>query len=226
MPIILDKFALAYFYAPKCACSSVKQFLYAAEQGQPWDKAANGAREVHHYWRHVRGFDKDFVSITDDTYRACENSWSFAIIRDPAKRLMSAYSNRIGYHGEMKRGGLKRRLKAATKGLGLNPDINAFFRNFDAYRALDFSVDHHTRPQTDFVGTELSKLDAVYRIEDMDALAAELRDRTGYSGVMPREQTGGVKYKIEDLDAKSVEALKRITAEEYRHLKDFYSPPW
>ena len=56
MPIFLDALGLAYFDAPKCACTTVKLALYEIEKGAPFAGSADAeGRGIHAYWAD-RGF--------------------------------------------------------------------------------------------------------------------------------------------------------------------------
>lgn len=224
MPIRIDTFGLEYFWAPKVACTSVKMFLYEAEQGRPWDPEEWNGWEVHRYWRMERGFDPEFETVTQADYGTPGDLWRFGIVRDPIKRILSAFSNRVEYHRDIG-GGMRKRWQAFRSGLSTRPSLERFVMKYDEFRAFHSSIRHHTRPQSDFLGPDLGRLDAVYPIERLGDLHQELARRTGLTAPFPREQTGGRKYDVTDLSDRAYARLLEITKPEYDYLGGLYAPP-
>jgi len=219
MPIIVEKYGLAYFSIPKVACTSIKHVLFELEHGHPFEPGEKTGKKVH------AAFPP--AGIQDGDFERCASLWTFAVFRDPIKRILSAYSNRVLYHEALKRisHAPMIRLKARLAGISLNPDLNEFCVNLPKYQKLSREIRHHTRPYATCVGDDISRLDATFPLEKLNELAAELSRRTGKEITFPRLQTGGPKFTIDDLSPGALSALRRFTAPDYELLGGMYSPP-
>ena len=105
------------------------------------------------------------------------------------------------------------------------PDIEAFFKNFEAYREMNSVIRHHTNPQSVFLGPNLKKIDAIFKIEQLHELEEDLSNRIGRKIFLRKEQTGGRKYVFDEMNSLVRNKLIEITSTEYEYLKDFYEPP-
>lgn len=111
MAAILDDHKLFYASVPKVACSSVKRMFYEIENGVAFDKiVANGKRYyVHHFYPGILRNTYPEARIAD--YRR------LCLVRDPIKRFLSAYGNRVVFHREL----TPRTVKAAGRFKRLTP---------------------------------------------------------------------------------------------------------
>lgn len=227
MAIVLKDLGLTYFSIPKVANTSLKQYLYHAETGRPWAEAPEAHNNVHYYWRNLRGFPTVPPRNIDAFLRknGAKDSWSFALVRDPIKRLLSAFSNRVEHHKDIKKNNLPLTLVHRLLNVPQDPSLEQFFNRFDSYRTLHGIIKTHTDPQSVFLGGRLDHLDAIFRIEDIGALHKELVKRTGLEIALPHSETGGKKYTIDDLDDQTWDKLVKITAPEYEFLEGLYDLP-
>jgi len=194
VPYFLPQHKLAVFFSPKVAGTSVRLFLLELENGFPFPtfqaqgevKQIDGIirnrpfREVRTNRKDIRGWEK------------------VAIIRDPVKRLLSAYSNRVLHYRELSEDTNGPAL--AKVGLEPDPDVATFFGNFLAYRRVAGTIQRHFAPQSRFLGRSADYFDRVYRFEDLAPFEADMRARFGGQAAMPRSQTGGTKQRFEALD--------------------------
>lgn len=227
MPIILDKLGIAYFDVPKVACTSIKYCIYEQEFGKAFDEADHNGTHIHEYYGILRG--QTALPVTEDHFRACEGLFSFAVIRDPIKRLLSAYSNRVLHHDDITKSvqaaSLKGRISARLKGLPTVPDIATFFGKLAQYQNLAGSIRWHTRSCADFLGAGLDRFDRVYGIEEMSELRADLEARWGCPVTIPRLQEGGPKFAFDDLARDVQDTLLELTRAEYAFVGSRYEPP-
>ena len=114
---------------------------------------------------------------------------------------------------------------SAPPKLSLRPGPEDYFRHLAEYRAASYSIWHHTEPISTFIGSDLSRFDAIYRIEDLAELEEDLSRRTGKRISMPREQTAGRKVALDELSGAAREAVLAHTRADYDLLRDFYAPP-
>jgi len=217
VPVILENHKIAFFNVPKAASTSVKHAFHVVLYGKPYDPADYGGRNIHKLY-------KVKIPVTREDIEALHGYWKFTIVRDPAKRILSAYSNRVLHHRDMQKMP-RARLRAAMRGLSLTPSIDVFLRKLEKYRAFSHSIRSHTDPVSTYVGPDLALLDAVYRTDELPRLAADLSARIGQTVEIPHTQTGGPKIGVEDLGPESFERLMAYTAPEYDFLDGYYARP-
>lgn len=217
MPILFDRHKIAYFDTPKVASTSMKLVLHEIEHGNRMEGQANLERAVYQTYPTKR------ISVPAD-FAASEGYWKLAVVRDPAKRLLSAYANRVVHEKVQYRGRLAR-TRAALLGLPMQPDIDTFFTRLGRYRLQSASIRHHTDHVALYLGTDLGRFDAVYPIEDLDRLAADLAARSGRQVTFPRLQAGGPKIGLDALSKPAFDALMAYLRPEYDLLRDYYRPP-
>lgn len=217
MPVILEDYKIAFFNVPKAASTSIKHAFHVVQHGKPFERGDFGARHIHELY-------KVKVPVTREDVEALRGYWTFTVLRDPAKRVLSAYSNRVLHHRDMHKMP-RARLRAALRGLSLSPSVDVFLRKLDRYRDLSHSIRSHTDPVSTFVGPDLSLLDAAYRTDELPRLAADLSARIGQNVEIPHLQTGGPKIALEDLSPASRARLMDYTAEEYEFMKGLYNSP-
>lgn len=111
-----------------------------------------------------------------------DNPIRIVIKRDPVKRFISGYTNRVLHHGKM--GGMK-------------PDINEFIKRFDYFYSKYADIETHFRPQVSFFGLNKNIFTHVFDTSEMDKVKALFEEV--YSRKFPelRLQQGGNKYKPE-----------------------------
>ena len=216
---ISKKFDLAYFSIPKAASTSMKMVLYELENGAPWTHEPN---KVH------PKFSTHPVTLAD--FDATRIYWCFTIVRDPISRLLSAYGNRVHHHNDIQKAvgkGRAERLQFRLKHpfLKLRPTASEFYENLAAYQRVSHSIWHHTVSVSQFIGSDLSFFDAVYRIKDIPALQQELSRRTGRSITLTREQTAGPKIKLDMLSPEARASVLMHTRADYELLNGYFQPP-
>ena len=225
MPIVIESLGVAYFPVPKAACTSVKLALYELEHGRPYDRAAYGGAHIHRYYRKRRGFDT-MAEVTSSDYTDCRGYWTFAVIRDPIRRILSTYTNRILHHDDLT---TERRHGVGSDGeacdLPARPDLDFFVANLELYRQASESIDHHTKPQWFYLGPDWRQLDRIYKVEDIDDLEQELAERAGRGIRIRRANAKGPKLSFAELSAATQERLRELTRAEYAWLRPLCDPP-
>ncbi|GAA5124105.1 sulfotransferase family 2 domain-containing protein [Luteolibacter yonseiensis] len=212
--ILCSKHSIGYLPLPKVANTSLKHAMFMLENGVRFSSAATGVPHIHHYYRH------NSVEIDKAAFR-------FVVIRDPIKRFLSAYSNRVIHHRELSEEKVrlladkKKRLKIKPGDFELDPDLSTFIRHLEKYQKIP-SILIHTRPQSSLV-TDLGFFSKVYRIESMDELGDDLSEITNHAVPIRHSQSGGPKIDVSSLAASELEKLRRYYQEDYRLLSRFYS---
>lgn len=197
---------LAYFPSRKVANTSIRLAL----------KELAGTPQ--NYWSSP---DVPLSPLTRYYARGC---YKFAVVRDPVKRFLSAYGNRIHHHRDVIR---QRGDKLITSALGLEefPDIEMFCRDFHKYYMVNDKIRRHFRLQRKYLGGNLDYFDKIYAIEHLDNLAADLSEMAGKSIVIPHLQTGGLKLNFNELPKTAQSVILRFTASDYKFLSGHYTAP-
>lgn len=215
-----------YIYATKCACTSLKQWIYQIKFQQEFQ-----SHDRHGEWIHIHNCPE--LHQIDKQQLAKQEPFlnKITVIREPISRFISAYANRVIYYQELSdRVVYKDRLLEA--GLKLNPDINYFVDNLAQYQELSdrWTILHHTRPLTDFIGKDLDIYTKIYQINEINLIRNDILAYPANSHLdpqtipeIPKLQTGGPKLELNILTPKSFQKLVEYYATDYEILKDYYS---
>lgn len=217
MAMLCHRLKIAYFGVPKVASSSIKQTLYKLEHGHDFDKADHAGQHIHNVF-------PDKISIMPQDMPGLEDYWKLVILRDPVKRILSCYGNRIIDYGDLRKGRLAR-TRAALLGVSMTPDLNTFIKRLKSYRLQSGEVRHHSNPYTRFLGSDLSFFDSVFTMEELPALEQELAKRADQPVILSSCKTNSTKLTLEDLSEAAFDKLLRYTQADYELLKDYYQPP-
>jgi len=216
---VCEDFGLAFFSVPKAASTSMKMVLYELNNGRPWTNEPDSVHPI--FPTHP---------ITEEDFQAVDSFWRYTIIRDPIARLLSAYGNRVHHHRDIQRDvaaqgwGRRFRLRQYRK-LPDYPTPTEFYCHLTDYQALSYSILHHTASITRFIGSDLSRFDAIFPVDDLGRLERELSERTGRAIVLPRVQTGDQKLTMDMLPREARRAVLDYTADDYDLLQDWFPRP-
>jgi hypothetical protein len=217
--ITVDAYDIAYMALPKAACSSVKRALAQIDPDvevpektgtMTWHKIYPTMRFRPHRWE-----------------AQAAGKWRFCVVRDPARRLMSCYTDIVLKRNAVKDSPRVRR----NRDLPNAPDMSTFFRRIWDYEAHSSNIKHHTLPAWLFLGQRLhSNYDRIFRTTEMDDLGQDLSLRSGQPVQMPHANAtqleGDVpKPRIEDLDGAAIDTIREYLDREYDYLSAFYENP-
>jgi hypothetical protein len=167
---------------------------------------------VHQYFR------ERHVDISGAKFR-------FAVVRDPIKRFLSGYSNRVIASKELSRDFIAKLPTAGELDLDsfpYDPSLSEFIRNFDFYQCVP-TIAHHFRPQVEFVVSR-DHFDELYPIEQLDRLQRDIEARSGRPLELRKEMTGGPKLTVDDLTPSEFLRLCEMYAADYALLSSMYDP--
>jgi hypothetical protein len=206
MTVHLFEKKISYISVPKIACTSIKAYFFEFENGYNYSKpiVANGKTwNLHKYYKGLRFKDLELRKI--------EEHYTFAVIRDPIERFVSAYNNRV--HGK----NALFKLNAASKNNKQNsyPDIQEFTDNFKFYRREFKEINWHTRPITDSLGKDPLLFDKIYKFEELKHLENDLNERLCFYGTIPHRQKSIPIAKVEDLTESNKRLLEKFYHQDY-----------
>ncbi len=214
MSVILDEFKLSYIPVPKIACTSLKTMFFEVENGFPFKPfRASG----YHWWIH-RFYES--VPFEKLPHARMAGHRRIAVLRDPVKRLLSCYSNRVVHHKELSEA--KAGAQLAQARLPADPDLSTFVRHLADYSRAVGTIAHHAAPMVTYLGRDPAWYDRLYRIEETGKLAGDVEELTGRAVPLQRLQKGGPKIAVDTLDARDLARIKLFYEEDYdvfgRHL--------
>ncbi|MGX9354377.1 sulfotransferase family 2 domain-containing protein [Roseobacteraceae bacterium S113] len=216
MPITVPALKLAYSPLPKAGCSTVKRMLAMIDPDIELPPEAEWRQDLWHQLYPT-------LRHRSDRWEATEGFHRFAVVRDPAKRLMSVYTNRVVQFQDLRNS--PRLRKPENAHLVTDPDPDFFFANLEEYKDLSSVIKHHILPAELFVGADLGAYDAVYRTEEMGALAGDLGARAGKTIDIARENSSTMSLKLSDLKPETIEAIRPRLNAEYALLSDYFDNP-
>jgi hypothetical protein len=198
---------LAYRPTPKCACSTIKTAFFEVLYSKRYSPEDTNTGHVHQYFtRNVKR-----VEIDPNEY------FAFAVARDPIKRFVSGYRNRVMHHGDI------------GKLLDIDgqkydpPALSDFALALPHFLNMALPISHHMSPQKAVLGDNLNKYSKIYKIEELSDLQAELSRRAGTAIPFGREQTGGPKISLTDLSSDAFEYLLDFFEQDYELFTGLYS---
>ena len=201
---------VGYIPVPKVACTSVKTALFLYENNRKHDSKIDPGANVHQYYR------GRYQDISDCEFR-------FIIVRDPIKRFLSAYNNRVAYWKDLSYVKIRGWQPELAEELDVfDPNIATFIDDFSNYYKVN-AIKHHTEPILNILTEELQYFTNVYKIEEINILERDLEKYLGRKITLPWLQTEGANITLEDLSRKQINFLADFYSKDYQLLKDFYS---
>lgn len=192
---------------PKVACTSLKRMFFAVENDRPFEPFRVNGVEFHiHRLYPSLPFEKQPHPRMARHHRV-------TVVRDPVRRFLSCYSNRVVHYGELSEKAAGPAL--ARAGLAPDPDLSLFIDRLEDYCRASASIDHHARPMSDFLGTDPGLYAEIHPIERVGDMVAGLETRLGRKLVLERLQTGGPKIDPEVLTPAQTDRLRAFYAQDY-----------
>ncbi|PWK60116.1 sulfotransferase family 2 domain-containing protein [Roseicyclus mahoneyensis] len=218
MPYTMPAQRMAFFFSPKSGGTSLRAFLFHAENGFPFrDYSVQGARvDANMLAANYRFTRVDHDAL--DSYRR------FALVRDPVKRFLSGYSNRVLHYRELSIEAAGRNL--LQEGLPPDPDIATFIENYVGYLRCSKPLARHFLKQQKFIGADPAYYERIFKLERLGELVDFVNAQCGTDAKMPRLQTGGPKLDFfaldEDVQAGVLEICRHDIA--FRLKPDYWIP--
>lgn len=218
--IYLKKYKLAYIPVPKNACTTTKHFLYQLQNKREFESFEAGHKKfnIHNLMPTLQREKWNSLKFFDEIDRS--NTFIFAIVRDPLSRLLSCYKNRVLFHGDISKD-IRACKKCKEAGLPEKPDINTFAQNLTFYQENCKSIEHHSRPQVDFIGKDPNFYSKIYPIQNINSeLWDDLNNIAGEKILTPDKklQTGGSKIVIDQLTSENSAKIKHLYTTDYKFL--------
>ncbi len=218
MVIAVDAHRIAYMALPKAGCSSVKAALARTDPAVTIPPADQIRTETWHSIYPTQRFRAHRWQVYGDY-------WRFCVVRDPAKRLMSGFVDRVVERGELAHS--RRLARGDFPHLSTTPDPDHFFQHLWDYAEASSVVKHHVAEAWLFLGPgDIRRhYHRIFKTEEMGLLAEALSAVTRQPVTMPRENRTRTKLTLDDLSPATLDALRPYFAKEYETLAGFYDNP-
>lgn len=206
--INIKKYNLTYIPIPKNCSSSIKFYLYEMLRGKKFKtymKKNGDTFHIHTYW----GFKNKKNPHRETAFVKSDITKSFVVIREPIKRYISAFANRVISHSA----------------LNTNTDltIDEFTTDFQTHLKNNMDLEHHMSPQTSWFTEDLSVFDWVFTTSEIQKMHKIISEYTNTNIEFPRLQTGGPKLNLTDLSKKNFYNLIDYYYEDYKTMRDYFT---
>ncbi|WP_417741184.1 sulfotransferase family 2 domain-containing protein [Salipiger sp.] len=216
MVIAVRAHRIAYMALPKAGCSTVKAAL---AQVDPDATLPENARPDVMTWHRLY----PTMRFRPHRWQAYDGWWRFCVVRDPLRRLLSVYTNRVVGLRELHN---CRNIRRGRVDLPMDPDPDFFFQNLRGYIDAASAIKHHALPAWLFLGPDLGRYDRIYRTCELAGFGEELAERTGAPVTIARENPSGMRLSLDDLAPATRTALRDHLDAEYGYLAEFYENPF
>jgi len=220
MLILSEKHKLAVFSIPKIASSSIRLMMYEVTFGEPFDPLKTNLKSIYYVeWPNNNKFVYGARGEISDYFQT-------TVIRDPFKRLVSAYN--FLFPKNITNPAMKAKFAERYSGLNPVPEFEEFLENFEAYKETAGTVEFHVRPYKNSLGSELDQFNQVFKLEEMAGFSEMLRQKTGLSLDVPHAVKSGntSPIKFQDLSEKGRKKAAEICEDDYQLCKGYYEKPW
>lgn len=208
MTVILDQHKLFCGTIPKVACTSIKHMFFEAENGVPFTRF-----QINGQLRHIHNIGYKSQLRQNYPDKRIADYHRVTVLRDPIKRFLSAYGNRVVSHKELSLAKSKTKLQELD--IAPNPDLDTFIEKLELYVQANTSIWRHTLPMVSFIGEDPDYFDRLYRMEELDQFMADMNDRMQTSLALGHKQTGGPKFDPAALSPAQIAKLKDFYAADY-----------
>ena len=201
---------LVFFPVPKNACSSVKYSLLNHNEDGMADRLP------------ITGPDGKTVRYVHEIYPTRRFQWFtplqyagtrwFCVARDPVRRFLSGFGNRILHRDDLKRSKPGVLEKA---GLSRHPDLEEFVAKLESYCAANNSVRHHFMPAVHYLGRRPDRYDRIFTMKSLGDIVDYCAE-AGAQIALPHRQSKMAKLEIPELSATARAKLENFYAEDLR----------
>jgi hypothetical protein len=207
----------AYFPAPKVACTSIKEAIYELEYGHQFtDEFVNGVCVKHIHM--IYGTN----TFTQASRNIDSKAIKVALVRDPIKRILSAYRNRVVDLKDLSNDVVGAEVLKKSNLLP-NPDIDFFFSHIKEYMNISKRIDHHFCNINTFLGDDLSYFDRVFRFEEFVEFRSFVSALAERDVRFPHSKKTEIHVEFESLSPQTKNSIMGHVDDEYRYLREYYN---
>lgn len=222
MSAIFPSLKLLYISIPKCACTSLKSYMYLIENGEQFEGYKNNGKVINIHHLYPSNSFKKMLKIYQKEYDLNDYT-KICLIRDPIQRIISAYTNRVKHHKELSEKILN---KYDLNPNLANPTFGKFLDNYFVYRKVH-SIKHHTDPLHEFIGENPAFYDKIFNLNKINDFSEFINEKFNMEYKIPKLQTGGGGVKSINIEEfkknrpNTYKKLEKITAKDYEIFSSF-----
>jgi len=193
----IDK-KIAYFLAPKCGCSTMREWLILINNPILLNEVSKKAKESKEDFlkilKEYKLTRKDYVkAIYISPQEVIKYDVRFCVVRDPIERFVSTYKQLVKYS------------KSGLRGIGVDEYISLTEKNYNEVSTLysdlkesDWNnIRHHFKAQYEFYGANHDIFSHIFNINEMEKVRDILIETTGVN--FPYLHLNRTKGKLEDV---------------------------
>lgn len=215
MAIHLPQHDLTFVTVPKVACTSIKCFFFEIDTGRPvHDQVGEGrVPDIHPH------FPCTLMKHVTNTARAAKVR--LAAVRDPLRRLVSCYEDKIMARNLLAHKPIPEGMRGS---LNLMPSFEEFVAKLETYQAASGVIRQHSRSQIDFLGSDLSWYRRIYSVSELSELEADVQSCTGSNAQLPHANKAAKRLAPGDITNAIRTTVERIFAKDYDLFGDILKP--
>ncbi len=205
-----NNYDFAVKFLPKCGSTSVLRMLYELENSVLYSRELEGGF-VHEWAKR-----KKYGSMSSVSRR-------IVIIRDPVKRLLSAYLNKVATR-KVNESYIKEKFPSVfAKIKYFNPTFEQFIDEFALYREIPM-IKQHTMPICELLYPyPLDFFSDVIPMEQFSMLEKIMSDIFHCNAMLGHHQTSGRKIRLQDISEQHLNKVLNFYTEDYKYLSDYYT---
>lgn len=216
MAAVSHRASFVCFPLGKVASSSLKDVVFQLDTGRRFnekDEAEIGC-----------GIDGLYPWTPKEKWLHYYNSYtSLVIVRDPIKRLLSAYSDRVMHMKSFHRSP-KTIAMLEQQHLSTSPSLDEFVDNLEPYLKASPYIRKHVYPQARVLGRIWDKIKFRLPIERIAEVPGIVQSTLGVSVELAHEHKSAQSIGVSELNPQQFNKLRKRYAVDYGMLKEFYSP--
>ncbi|MEM9640503.1 MAG: sulfotransferase family 2 domain-containing protein [Pseudomonadota bacterium] len=218
MPIYSRELRLTYLPVPKVGTSTMRVVLKSLELGIPTEDVVKWHRkEVEAGPRTSAG---PIARAMRQRQARNPDSETLVLVRDPARRFLSAFHNKISSGLLAQHSG-----GAIVPGTDLpsQPDLETFLGHVREYRQASWMIRKHFLPLTHYLGDDLGVFDHVYMLERFPEFSAFIESRLGAPVKFPHVKRQDMSW-VDSLPRRLLRRVERRVGRDYKLLHNHYGP--
>ena len=224
MSAILPQHNIAYISAPKCACTSFKEFIFCLENNCKFNKARDHKGALCLIINDQRHYIHDFypsIAFSQQPHELMQSLHRICIVRDPVDRVMSCYYNRVMRYGALSENAISQAGISAPA----HPDLNQFIQNLSQYKVIS-DIKHHTLPLIHFLGSESGFYHEIFNLRTLDKAERSVKSHFGQRNValqhLQRTEPNTRKSYQEKPSASSIEIIQNLYRPDYQIYGNYF----
>lgn len=205
MPIVSHRYKFIYYPMPKNASTSLKSLIFKIEFKDVQERGRSHLAYASYLFDHFQ-----IAPELEDKY------FHFFVYRDPIKRFISSYINRIWEKEDIKK------TNQYNNNLGDPlpdyPDINDFIENLEDYILRYKSIFHHFIPQFCFLNKRVKNYYG-YDVAEIYLIEQKLEELCGKKLETPKRNVSVKKPDVNtDITAKNLTKLYAFYQHDYQNI--------